>query len=106
MRLGRTLDIPRELNASLPLRRKKLLRNSLQRGMLENELIVGSYTIAHIATMTEQQVDELEQVLAEQDPDLIRILTKKDEVPADLAGNSVMQALMVHAQHNPLGYKQ
>jgi succinate dehydrogenase flavin-adding protein (antitoxin of CptAB toxin-antitoxin module) len=106
VRLGRTLDIPRELNASLPLRRKKLLRNSLQRGMLENELIVGSYAIAHIAGMTEHQVDELEQVLAEQDPDLIRLLTKKDVVPEELANNSVLQALMIHAQENPLRYQK
>jgi hypothetical protein len=31
--LGRALDVPRELSASLDLRRKKLLRMSQQRGL-------------------------------------------------------------------------
>ncbi len=105
-RLGRTLDIPRELSASLSLRRKKVLRNSLQRGMLENELIVGSYAIAHIAGMSEQQVEELERVLAEQDPELFKYLARKEPVPPGLVGNSVMAALLEHAQRNPLGYQK
>ena len=39
--LSKVLDIPQGLSARLPVRKKKLLRMSQQRGMLENELILG-----------------------------------------------------------------
>ncbi len=100
--LGRALDIPKGLSASLDLRRKKLLRNSQQRGMLENELIIGSYVIKNIQTMSDDELDQLEAVLAEQDPDVVKWLTKRELPPEDLHSNTVLARLIEWAQSNPL----
>jgi succinate dehydrogenase flavin-adding protein (antitoxin of CptAB toxin-antitoxin module) len=103
---GRALDIPKGLSARLDLRRKKLLRMSQQRGMLENELIIGSYVIENIEKMDEQSVDELEAVLDEQDPDVVKWLTKREAPPEDLQSNKVLIELIEWAQSSPLQRKQ
>jgi succinate dehydrogenase flavin-adding protein (antitoxin of CptAB toxin-antitoxin module) len=72
--------------------------------MLENELIIGSYVLQKIRDMSEHSVNELEAVLDEQDPDMVKWLTKREEPPLDLKSNSVMMELIEWAQSNPLGY--
>lgn len=103
-RFGTALDVPPQLSASLSVRRKRVLRMSQQRGMLENELLVGSFVLSRIASLSDQQLSQLETVLSLQDPDLFHFLSGKRPLPEELRDNAVLLALMQHAREDPLAH--
>merc|ERR1711941_146599 len=89
--------------SQLDSRRKRLLFRSKERGMLETDLILGSYAIQNLEAMNETQLAQFEQILDCIDPDLFLYLTKKVETPAEL-DNEVMHAIQKHTFNNPLNY--
>ena len=90
--------------AGLDARRKRALYRSRQRGMLENDLLLGSFAAKHLAQFTDAQVQEYERILDEIDPDLLEWITGKVPVPDDYEQSDVMQLLVRHVQSNPLNY--
>ena len=72
---------------------KKLLYRSWYRGCKETDKIVGGYAKKHIDEFNDKELDELEEILAQNDNDLYDWLSNKKEMPEDMKNNSVMQKL-------------
>jgi succinate dehydrogenase assembly factor 2 len=85
-------------------RKKKILRYAQQRGMLENELILGSYAIEHVEKMSEEECGQFEDILNEIDPDVYQWVSKKVVPPPDMQNNPMLKHLQDHAASNPLRY--
>jgi len=66
-------------------RRKRLLFRCWHRGMREMDLILGRFADAHIAELTEAELDELERLGEIPDPDLFAMLSGAAEIPPALA---------------------
>jgi antitoxin CptB len=70
-------------SAGLDERRRRLLFRSWRRGTREMDLIMGRFTEAVIAELTDEDVVAFERISDVADPDLYAWLTGKEPVPAD-----------------------
>ena len=68
--------------AVLEIRRKRLLYRANHRGTYENDLMIGGFVNARIATMTEAELDEIEVVMEFPDAELADWLTGRKPIPA------------------------
>ncbi len=66
-------------------RRKRLLYQAQHRGFKEADLVIGGFAAAHLAGMSENELDEFEALLALPDHDLYGWITGGN-APADVAG--------------------
>lgn len=62
-------------------RRRRLLFRATHRGTFENDLMIGEFVRAHLATLTEVDLDALEAVMAMSDTDLADWLTGRVPIP-------------------------
>lgn len=92
-----------EKYSRLDTRRKRLLFRSKERGMLENDLILGSFAFKHLEDLNDEQLTQFEQILDCIDPDLFMWLTKKATPPPEI-DNEVMKMIQRHTFDNPLAY--
>lgn len=69
--------------ANLDIRRRKLLFRAWHRGMREMDLILGQYADAYIASFTDTQLDEFEQILEVLDRDLLKWVTGESSIPSE-----------------------
>jgi antitoxin CptB len=67
-------------SAGLDPRRRRILFRARRRGMREMDLALGAFADAHLATLTEAELDEVEVWLDLPDPDMLSWLT--GEVPS------------------------
>ncbi len=67
-------------------RRKRLLFRCWHRGTREMDLILGRFADAEIASLTEDEVTELERLIEVPDADLYAALTGSASLPAPYAG--------------------
>jgi antitoxin CptB len=70
--------------APLDARRRKLLFRAHHRGTRENDLLVGGFVEARIATLTEAELDDLDTILEYPDPLMTDWLTGRAALPADV----------------------
>jgi len=63
-------------------RRRRLLFRATHRGTHETDLLIGGYVAARIATMSEPDMDALEEVMELPDADLADWLTGRLPIPA------------------------
>jgi len=63
-------------------RRRRLLFRSWHRGTREADLIMGRFADAHIATLSEAELDEYEHLLEALETDLLSWMTGVEPVPA------------------------
>lgn len=63
-------------------RRRKLLFRSWHRGIREMDLMLGHFADKAIASLTEAELDQYEQILELQDADLLSWITGTSPVPA------------------------
>jgi antitoxin CptB len=73
-------------NETTDVRRKRLLYRAMHRGFKEADLVVGGFATAHIAAMSEGELDEFEALLSLPDHDLYAFLKGGREPPANLVG--------------------
>jgi antitoxin CptB len=66
----------------LDARRRRLLFRAWHRGMREVDLITGRFADAHIATLSEAEVDEFEQLMDVAEPDLLAWIMGAAPTPA------------------------
>jgi len=66
-------------------RRKRLLYRCWHRGTREMDLIMGRFADAHIATLTDAEIDELERFGELPDPELYAALSGASPAPAGFA---------------------
>jgi antitoxin CptB len=62
-------------------RRRRLLFRSWHRGIREADLIMGQFADAHIANLTDAELDQFEQLLDAQEHDLLAWVTNQADVP-------------------------
>ncbi len=68
-------------SADLSERKRRLLFRSWHRGIRETDLLLGRFADAHIADMTDGDLDEYERLLEVQDQDIYGWVTGELSVP-------------------------
>ncbi len=76
----------RRSSDGLDARRKRLLFRCWHRGTKELDLIVGRFADAHLPTLTDAELDQLERILEAPDPDLYAAFTGEAAAPEGVAG--------------------
>jgi antitoxin CptB len=70
----------------LDIRRKRLLFHCWHRGTREMDLILGRFADSAIATLSDDELVQLERLIEVPDPDLYAALTGDRPIAADYAG--------------------
>ncbi|MCY0094918.1 succinate dehydrogenase assembly factor 2 [Hoeflea ulvae] len=68
-------------SADLDPRRRRILVRAWRRGIREMDLVIGGFADAEIGTLDEAELDQLEQLMAEEDADIFRWVTGEAETP-------------------------
>lgn len=68
---------------SLDSKRKRLLFHCTHMGMKENDVMFGDFAKAHLADMSDAEVEELEALLQNNDLDLFKWVLVKAPVPPE-----------------------
>jgi len=79
-------------DTELETRRKRLLYRSVYRGNKENDILLGQFARAHIAELSEAELDQYERLLAASDNEIFDWVTGQAEVPAE-ADSPVLRRL-------------
>jgi antitoxin CptB len=69
-------------HSALDTRRRRLLFRATHRGTFENDLMIGGFVRAHLASLTEADLDALETVMELPDTDLAEWLTGREQIPS------------------------
>lgn len=64
--------------------RKRLIFRSEHRGTKEMDLLLGSFAKKHVPGFTEQELQEYEEFLTNNDPDLYNWITEVEEAPREV----------------------
>lgn len=83
-------------SAKLNERKKKILYRAWHRGMKELDLILGKFADEKIAEMSEEKLNELEQLLNVNDPQLYQWLCKPNTIPNDWKLNVIFDIVKFH----------
>ena len=76
-------------------RRKKLIFRAWHRGTREMDLLLGRFADEHVAAFSSGQIERLEALLEEGDPDLYNWATGREPIPAEV-DTDVMRLLKDH----------
>mmetsp|Transcript_15227 Transcript_15227/g.21383 ORF Transcript_15227/g.21383 Transcript_15227/m.21383 type:complete len:144 (+) Transcript_15227:92-523(+) len=68
----------------LDVRRRKALWRCRQRGWVEIDLLMGNWAAEAIPRMTSEELDELETIIAQENPNILNWLLGHEEVPKEL----------------------
>jgi antitoxin CptB len=74
-------------------RRRRLLFRARHRGTKETDLLVGGFVSDRIETFSEQELDEIEEILELPDVDLADWLSGRRTVPAELQSPMMLRLL-------------
>ena len=77
------------------LRRRRLLFRATHRGTKENDLMIGGYVAARLATLTDAEMDALEAVMELPDTDLADWLTGRRPIPPE-DDSPMLRAIRAH----------
>jgi len=69
--------------ADIETRRKRLLYRSIYRGNKENDILLGQFARAHIASFGSAELDQYERLLDTGDNDIFDWVSGKAEVPPE-----------------------
>mmetsp|Transcript_28985 Transcript_28985/g.56737 ORF Transcript_28985/g.56737 Transcript_28985/m.56737 type:complete len:237 (-) Transcript_28985:337-1047(-) len=87
-------DRPAETPVSpLEARRKQMLYRSKQRGWLELDVVIGRFAEERLSSLSETELDEFEQILSEENPDLFKWVSGQLELPKEYENSGVMKNL-------------
>ena len=75
---------PNQATAAPDQRRRRLTLRATHMGTKENDVLLGGYVAAHIAQLTEAELDSLEDILTIPDPVLADWLTGRAAIPDDV----------------------
>lgn len=70
----------------LDARRKRLLFRCWHRGIKELDLIIGGFADAHLQTLTDDELDQLEKIIEAPEPELYAALTGDGPAPRGVSG--------------------
>jgi antitoxin CptB len=80
------------------VRRRRLLFRATHRGTFENDLMIGGFVRAHIASFTNAELDALEALLETPDVDLADWLTGRRPIPPESATPMLLRIRKAVAQ--------
>mmetsp|Transcript_33619 Transcript_33619/g.65442 ORF Transcript_33619/g.65442 Transcript_33619/m.65442 type:complete len:144 (-) Transcript_33619:235-666(-) len=86
-------NLPEHLE--LDVRRKKALWRCKQRGWVEIDLLMGNWASENIPKMDDSQLEELELIIAQENPNLLNWLLGHDTVPKEL-NNETMRSMIAY----------
>lgn len=66
------------------VRRKRMIYRSKQRGWLEADLLMGSWAVKYVPTLSETDLDDYDIMLKEETIDIYNYISGKDELPEHL----------------------
>ena len=72
--------------------RRKLLYRSKQRGWLEMDIMLGNWAAANLPRLQEAELQQFQEVIDMENPDLYKMLTGQQAVPDDVA-NPLLRTL-------------
>ncbi|HEY8613881.1 MAG TPA: succinate dehydrogenase assembly factor 2 [Roseomonas sp.] len=78
-------------------RRRRLLFRARHRGTKETDLLIGGFVSDRIESFSEQELDEVEELLELPDVDLTDWLSGRRPVPADLQSPMMLRLLEASA---------
>ena len=84
------------------VRRKRLIYRSKQRGWLEVDLLLGTWAVEHVPTLSAAECDEYEDILNCETIDIYNFIAGKDPVP-DRVNTPTMKRLQAYCATSPLG---
>ncbi len=87
---------PEISSAELDGVKKQLLWRARQRGLLELDVILGSFADKNLKAMTAAETRDFEKILALESPDLFKLLSGQVPPSSDLKDNAVLKQLMRH----------
>jgi antitoxin CptB len=70
-------------NAALDARRRRLLYRANHRGTHENDILIGGFVTARIASFSDADLDALEEILELPDVELAHWLTGRKPIPPE-----------------------
>eukprot|EP00511_Aplanochytrium_stocchinoi_P007219 CAMPEP_0204843966 /NCGR_PEP_ID=MMETSP1346-20131115/48284_1 /ASSEMBLY_ACC=CAM_ASM_000771 /TAXON_ID=215587 /ORGANISM="Aplanochytrium stocchinoi, Strain GSBS06" /LENGTH=152 /DNA_ID=CAMNT_0051983191 /DNA_START=720 /DNA_END=1178 /DNA_ORIENTATION=- len=82
--------------------RKKLIYRSKQRGWLEVDLLMGSWAEDNVLSLTEDELQQYENIINLETLDIYNLVTKQMPVPDGLDG-PVLKRLQEYALSSPAG---
>lgn len=71
------------MSSPLDPRRRRLVFHAWHRGIREMDLLFGRYMDAHIAAMTEPELDEIEALMRLPDQELLKWIDGREPIPAN-----------------------
>jgi succinate dehydrogenase flavin-adding protein (antitoxin of CptAB toxin-antitoxin module) len=86
----------------LDARKKRIIYRSKQRGFLEADLLLGSFSKTYVPDMNEQELDEMEFLLKEETLPLFNYICGKDPFPPHLSSLSVVPKLLMYADSSSI----
>ncbi|KCV67524.1 hypothetical protein H696_06043 [Fonticula alba] len=89
-------------NEPIDNKRKRLLWESRKRGILENDLILGTFAKRHLDELDDTELEQYDRLLDENDWDIYYWATERRPVPPEFADTRVL-ALIRHIARNPEG---
>merc|ERR1711865_902676 len=85
---GGMLKKPKEIDPE-DARRKGLAWRAKQRGWLELDWLVGTFAEKHLANLEEKELEQFEELLEADNPDLFNYLSSQEPAPAKFLENDV-----------------
>eukprot|EP00823_Brevimastigomonas_motovehiculus_P002543 TRINITY_DN1547_c2_g1_i1.p1 TRINITY_DN1547_c2_g1~~TRINITY_DN1547_c2_g1_i1.p1 ORF type:complete len:138 (-),score=22.52 TRINITY_DN1547_c2_g1_i1:291-704(-) len=92
-----TFPQTQKVGETMEAKRKRLVHRSKQRGFLELELILGTWSEKYINTLTDEEVLQYEKIVHAENPDLLNWLVNGKECPKEMDG-TVMVKLREYTQ--------
>lgn len=93
----RPLVLARPFSNSEPdavgIRRRRMLYRCVQRGMLELDLVVGGWARANIFELPEADLDALQVIIDQENPDLMMWLIDKEQGPDEIENNEIFKKI-------------
>ena len=69
------------MTETLENKRKRLIFRSDHRGPKEMDVLLGSFAKKHVPAMSEQELEQFDEILKENDPNLYNWITGKEPEP-------------------------
>ena len=88
--------------AGLDARRRRIHFRAWHRGMREMDLILGQFSGARIADLSEAELDEFETLMEEPDRDIFMWLTGEAETPREFDTSLLARIKAMHTHAGPV----
>ena len=77
-------------------RRKKMLFRCWHRGIKEMDIVFGTFADAHLAKLSEEELDVFEYLMSAPDRELFKWISKEEPAPANYQSDLLAQIQAFH----------